>query len=185
METVMPGIGRVTCRQCGNPCELRGCPCAYPPIADTSRDAVCTRIKAGLVARSGRQWSVTGGRGTAYGWITISSPKARRGCARLHAFEWQTNVCTTCHKHRNAAFREEEPTKRRAWLMSCPEHVCASSCYGGYIVPEDRELLAQLLGLDDVHMQGVSIMASTDAYVEYVDRAEGRVPRTYGVAYWD
>lgn len=34
-------------------------------------------IAAHLKTRSGKQWSVTKGRGTACGWITISSPPAR------------------------------------------------------------------------------------------------------------
>jgi len=43
-----------------------------------SRNDVIARIRAGLRRRSGKAWSVTGGRGTAYGWITISAPPARR-----------------------------------------------------------------------------------------------------------
>jgi hypothetical protein len=35
-------------------------------------------IKAELKKRSGKPWSVTGGRGTAYGWLTITAPPARR-----------------------------------------------------------------------------------------------------------
>jgi hypothetical protein len=35
-------------------------------------------IKAALKARSRKEWSVTGGRGTAYSYITISSPPRRR-----------------------------------------------------------------------------------------------------------
>lgn len=34
-------------------------------------------IRDALRKRSGKAWSVTGGRGTAYGWITISAPPAR------------------------------------------------------------------------------------------------------------
>lgn len=34
-------------------------------------------IRAGLQARSGRPWSVTGGRGTAYGWLHIRAPPKR------------------------------------------------------------------------------------------------------------
>ena len=45
---------------------------------DLSRNAVTRRIKAALVKRSGVQWSVTGGTGTAYGWITITAPPSRR-----------------------------------------------------------------------------------------------------------
>jgi hypothetical protein len=42
------------------------------------RDEAIRRIKAALKRRSGKSWSVTGGRGTAWGWITITSPPARR-----------------------------------------------------------------------------------------------------------
>lgn len=45
----------------------------------TNRDETIQTIKQSLKARSGKTWSVTGGRGTAYGWITISAPPARRG----------------------------------------------------------------------------------------------------------
>lgn len=41
------------------------------------RGAVIARIKAALKARSGKAWSVTGGKGTAYGWLHISAPPAR------------------------------------------------------------------------------------------------------------
>lgn len=48
-----------------------------PPIdyGDLSRAAVIKRIKQALKQRSGRQWSVTGGKGTAYGWIYIKAVK--------------------------------------------------------------------------------------------------------------
>lgn len=172
----MTMIARITCKKCGNECDLNGCPCAidYPKITDMSRDAVCKRIKAALVKRSGKQWSVTGGRGTAYGWIRISVPKARLGCARLHEYDWQTNRCQHCE-----AFRFEDG------ISGCEGHVCTESCYRAYITPEDRTDLARLLGLKRLHFQGESIPSSTDYYVEYVDRAEGRLPRKHGVPYWD
>lgn len=45
------------------------------------RDVAIARIKASLRQRSGRSWSVTGGTGTAWGWIRIKSmPKA---CGRF------------------------------------------------------------------------------------------------------
>lgn len=45
---------------------------------DTDRNAVIARIKSALQRRSGKSWSVTGGRGTAWGWITIDAPPTRR-----------------------------------------------------------------------------------------------------------
>jgi len=45
----------------------------------TSRDEAIQRIKTALKRRSGKNWSVTGGRGTAWGWIRIdAAPKDRR-----------------------------------------------------------------------------------------------------------
>ena len=41
------------------------------------RDDVIAAIRAGLKARSAKSWSVSGGRGPAWGWLTIRSPKAR------------------------------------------------------------------------------------------------------------
>lgn len=41
------------------------------------RNEAIKRIKAGLQTRSGKTWSVTGGTGTAYGWLHISAPPKR------------------------------------------------------------------------------------------------------------
>jgi hypothetical protein len=41
------------------------------------RDDVVAAIRSALKDRSGKSWSITGGRGTAYGWLKIASPKAR------------------------------------------------------------------------------------------------------------
>lgn len=45
---------------------------------DLSRDETIKRIRAALKRRSGKTWSVTGGRGTAWGWIHITAPPKRR-----------------------------------------------------------------------------------------------------------
>jgi hypothetical protein len=45
---------------------------------DMSRNAVIRELRKALKARSGKDWSVTGGRGTAYGWLTIEAPPRRR-----------------------------------------------------------------------------------------------------------
>lgn len=41
------------------------------------RNETIKEIKSALKQRSGKAWSVTGGRGTAWGWITITAPPAR------------------------------------------------------------------------------------------------------------
>lgn len=43
------------------------------PHQDFSRKTVSARIRAALKARSGKPWSVTCGRGTSGGWITIAA----------------------------------------------------------------------------------------------------------------
>lgn len=42
------------------------------------RNETIRLIKAALKARSGKAWSVTGGRGTAWGWITVTSLPSRQ-----------------------------------------------------------------------------------------------------------
>ena len=51
---------------------------AYGPEENMDRASVIKRIRAGLKQRSGKEWSVTGGTGTAYGWLEISAPPRRR-----------------------------------------------------------------------------------------------------------
>ena len=48
----------------------------------TSRDLAIARIKAALRQRTPTRFSVTGGRGTSWGWITITSIPSRQiqGC---------------------------------------------------------------------------------------------------------
>jgi len=54
------------------------------------RKEAISRIRKGLKKRSGRAWSVTGGRGTAWGWLTISSPPAKR--IRGDYMPWEDRV---------------------------------------------------------------------------------------------
>lgn len=126
---------------------------------DLSRAAVIARIKAALERRSGKRWSVTGGTGTAYGWITVNAPPARR------TWEWRLKAGALDYPGNYG----EHNTGQR----------------GGHSSPEDRAELAKLLGLDGIHFQGLSIAASSEYRREYVDRAEGRVPRKIATPYWD
>lgn len=41
------------------------------------RDEAILRIRTALKKRSGKSWSVRGGSGTAWGWITVDVPPAR------------------------------------------------------------------------------------------------------------
>lgn len=63
------------------------------PARSMSRDEVIAAIRADLKRRSDKAWSVRGGTGTAYGWISISAPPRRmedgmmtvEDAAELHA----------------------------------------------------------------------------------------------------
>lgn len=48
-----------------------------PRIPSLDRDETIKRIRAALLKRSGKSWSVRGGRGTAWGWIKIDAPPRR------------------------------------------------------------------------------------------------------------
>jgi hypothetical protein len=125
------------------------------------RNAVIKQIKADLQRRSGRQWSVTGGRGTAWGWITIDAPPSRR----------------TVHCRLKAGATGSQPEDY--------EEIDTAEI-GGSMKFEDRQELARLLGFDKpVHSQGVSIAASNDYYEEYLVRARGEKPVKIAQPYWD
>jgi hypothetical protein len=129
------------------------------------RNETIRRIKAALQRRSGKAWSVTGGRGTDWGWLTIEAPPARR---------------TWGHRLKAGA------------TMDRPEDYEGydTEVAGGSNTPADMAELAGLLGWPDgegrpAHHQGVSIPAGSDYWQEYIDRAEGRKPTKAGVPYWD
>lgn len=128
---------------------------------DLSRAAVIARIKAALERRSGKKWSVTGGTGTAYGWLKIDGPPSRR--------TWR-----------------DRPRAGATGLGTYAEDYepYDSGQPGGSISPAERVELAQLLGLDRV-VRNISVAAGHDYYREYIDRAEGRVPRKIATPYWD
>lgn len=46
-------------------------------VEEIGRDDAIARIRAALKQRSGKTWSVRGGRGTGWGWIDISAPPKR------------------------------------------------------------------------------------------------------------
>lgn len=54
-----------------------------PKLID--RDETIAILKAELKARSGKAWSVTGGRGTGWGWIRVVAPPRRRDGSTMSA----------------------------------------------------------------------------------------------------
>ena len=125
------------------------------------RNEAIKRIKAALKKRSGKAWSVTGGRGTAWGWIEIDAMPA----------------------HRTAFYRLKNGMED---LPENYEEYCDNSREGGSMTAADRAELGALLGLGrDSYSGGENIPASGDYRQEYVDRAEGRTPTKTGTPYWD
>lgn len=124
-----------------------------------TRDVAIQTIKTALRLRSGKAWSVTGGRGTAWGWIRVEAPPARR------TGHWVQRPGTLGNPGDYDYVNTGEPD--------------------GNTTPEELKELAALLGLDVVHYQGESIPAGHDYWLEYIDRAQGRKPSILGKQYWD
>jgi len=126
----------------------------------TDRKETIQEIKTALKRRSGRAWSVTGGHGTAWGWITIGALPSKRTC---HSIQRPGTVG-------NPGDYDDIDT--------------GQPC--GYMTLADRNKLGELLGLNEpVHCQGVKIPASNDYWTEYIDRANGHQPSVTGKPYWD
>jgi hypothetical protein len=125
------------------------------------RNETIKAIKTALQRRSGKAWSVTGGRGTAWGWIKIDAPPKRA--------TWGSRLKAGETDHRPENYEEYDTGKP-----------------GGSMGPDDRAELGKLMGFDKpAHSQGFSVASSDDYYREYLDRAEGRPPRKIAQAYWD
>lgn len=116
----------------------------------SDRNAVISTIKAALKLRSGKVWSVTGGNGTSWGFLSISAPPAR---------------CTWHHRLKVGA-TNDYPESWEGY----------DSIKGnGDMTPTERAELSRLLGLDrPVHQQGLKICSQD--WQNYIDRAEGRKP---------
>jgi hypothetical protein len=103
------------------------------PDGFIDRDAGIKLIRTALRQRSGKVWSVTGGRGTAYGWLTIMAPPARRICTH-----WANNSeCPTperCAAHRY--YMSDADSIELAALLGI-EHVHEQ---GQSVPPDDRRL---------------------------------------------
>lgn len=124
------------------------------------RDETIRRVRSALRRRSGRAWSVTGGRGTAWGWITVDAPPAARTAVWV--------------KYPNAPDYPEsyfETDTREPGCGHAPEHL--------------RRELAALLGLDNVHIQGWTIPAGSDYRRDAIKRAETGSSDENPTPYWD
>lgn len=116
------------------------------------RKEAVRRIKAALRRKTGKTWSVHGGRGTAWGWLTVEAPKSRRVAHKENpAYEWRDFLDTGELPYIECAADEN----RGAWYTSVA----------------DCQLLTQAFDLSrKVHYQGLLI--SPDEWNFYVMRAE-------------
>ncbi len=132
-------------------------------VENSDRNNVIKVIKDALKARTGVTWSVTGGRGTAYGWIRIDAPKARR-CRTTRLKEGATNTNPESYE-----WYEDPSITDRSMTLA------------------DNAKLAKALGLEgSIHCQGESIPSDWTHYKEYVARALYGTPGHFkGVQYWD
>lgn len=169
------------------------------------RNEAIQRIKTALRRRSGKAWSVTGGRGTAWGWINIDAPPARRTWQHIQTRRPEPPAPGAVYAgalgltppYRVGPMAEDQILSPDAdpWAREAAEagrevlycwEVCAPGKPFGHMAPSERAELSALLGLNrPVHFQGQSVAASSDYRREYVDRAEGREPAVYGERYWD
>lgn len=130
----------------------------------SDRNATIKAIKTALQRRSGKAWSVTGGRGTAWGWIRIDAPPARQTWKHVPK------------PHNASGFY---PGKENWDEIDTGEP-------GHSTGPQDREELAKLLGIEVAQANGgVSIPSQGNYRREYLDRAEGKKPSVLGEMYWD
>lgn len=140
----------------------------HPSEATTlDRDDAIKLIREALKRRSGKTWSVRGDRGTAWGWITIAAPPARRVGHKPNPAYGDINVYRT-----DVPMEVDDPDapKEKRWYTS----------------EADCEELQRLFGLSrPVHCQGISIPAASDYRRFYVAAARGLEPIGDPQPYWD
>ena len=120
-------------------------------MAYIDRDEAIKRIRAALKRKTGKAWSVTGNRGTAWGWIDIQAPPKRRICHDQNP-AWK---CWDLESNEPAYFERAPKEGETGWYTSDAE--CAE--------------LGKLFGLNrPAHYQGISINPDSREY--YVSQIE-------------
>lgn len=112
------------------------------------RNEAIKRIRVALKKRTGRPWSVTGGRGTAWGWITVQAPPKRR-VDHIQSETWD----------------RANPDKLLFTEVAPP-----AGGNGLYTNLEDCAELAKIFSLDKLHIhaQGLSISPDSNEYYVYL-----------------
>jgi hypothetical protein len=119
------------------------------------RNEAIKRIRIALKKRTGKSWSVTGGRGTAWGWITVQAPPKRR-----------------VDHEQSSTWDRTQPDKPLFTEIGPPPGE-----NGLYTSLEDCEELAEIFSLDKphIHMQSLSISPDNNEYYVYLAE-NGRKP---------
>lgn len=123
------------------------------------RSEVTKAIKRNLKSLTGLTWSVTGGKGTGYSWLTIMSPKARR----------VAHIVNPAYDQNKMSFEQED-------VLPYIEVEPSEENGGWYMSREDRLILVEAMGLsmNRVTMQGISI--SPDSWNFYLYRSYHGAP---------
>ena len=134
-------------------------------MTNLERKEVTKSIKQNLKRRTGITWSVTGNTGTAWSWITIEAPKARR------VFHDNNPDYDHMVNGSGASVGLEEVLP---WI----ERQAEEGETGWYTSEVDRKILAETLGIgmNFSSSQGVSI--SPDMWDFYLDRAKNGPPES-------
>ena len=121
------------------------------------RDEAIKRIRSALKRKTGKTWSVTGGRGTAWGWITVQAPPKRRLCHDQNPDWTGFDDIPTCIRK----------TGKPPWIERKPK----DGEKGWYTSDAEAGQLGRAFKLDRrAHFQGLHI--SPDETEFYVKRAE-------------
>ncbi|MBU2177536.1 MAG: hypothetical protein KJ556_20790 [Gammaproteobacteria bacterium] len=121
------------------------------------RTEVTKRIKSTLKKKTGKNWSVTGGRGTAYCWLTVQAPKNRRVAHKRNP-DWNGHdsipACIAL-------------TGKPPWI----DYISDKPDENLYMNDEDRELLGRVFGMAyPAHHQGLQISPDNwDRYMNYIE----------------
>jgi hypothetical protein len=114
------------------------------------RDEAIKRIRQALKQKTGKSWSVTGGRGTSWGWITVQAPPRRRVSVR------------------------SIPGKENEDLYYDRVEEYKAEGENHYTSRAECKELARAFGVDNVHNQGLGI--GPDRREAYVAAVEGVEP---------
>lgn len=155
------------------------------------RNEAIKQIRENLKRRSGKTWSVTGDRGTAYGWLKVDVPPKQRtwrhtqtktqngvlpvppvpgaiylGCDQTPSYYVDDGTITS---YENDAWAQEAVRSGREVIFRWEyEDVMYEF---GHMSPSARKELGELFGQRSVHHQGLSI--SPDSREYYVERSAG------------